>query len=1083
MNSFSIAQTSRAVAGRLVLLLFLLLPAVTRAASAGDDILVAGTTTYDTQSRDWAYLTWITEDPAALRSRTFAVYAKPGDAAATANYERQAILRVQTDATVIQPLLQRSVHLGQDLNYLEETVNSLFQKLMPDPKLPLAQKLSAVIRGSLDDPDHFRNLVLMARAHPGVALCLGWAHAAAIPGPAGTRTTFEVRVFDVASQQDLAVVGRSTVRARQPAVLPAPGRPVEVPDITPKGDLNTKIRWSTPDALRRLSMLQHGFNVYRVPAALAEQNNWHLAPPSNAALLAAVQSNPLVHRLNHVPVLQPRDYTEAEAANLVVDATTFFYSDWNDRFNPNTQQPQDDFVNGAQFYYFLTARDLLGRDGLVSRGTRITVCDRMPPQAPSRVRVSNHYAYNGAPQQHLQVVWNQNANTNDVTTAYYVYRWTSLPEMHAHAGDPGFNLIAGPIPHLAGSPTNSYLDNGPGSPLASTQSGVTFWYTVVALDHGACAPGGNRSPHSAPAFGVLRDRVGPAGGDGDIEITCTEPTARFIGESTPVPTPGLANNARHFQLTTERLRPAIEWTEFFYDLAGLNTQRVFIARQFFVPGLNTATIAFALPKDPLVPSPAPRFYCRVGAANGKVSEFAISSSIIPAPDGSVRPVRFTGTMESRRVRPGGDCTVHDPHGGDDTNDAICVTAHLSPGTKEVKFYRRVENGPLTLVCQREADAAETDAAICCDGSMPAQPSDICYFVQQFDEHGNASPMVRIGCVKTGPNAPLPTPILSPLTAVGTSTNARMRLQWFCPPYGVERFEVWVAGAPLPPGKALSADLTLTNTIELGLPLPGVPMAQPKLLTFLSRRIGPSFGQGPVFTTEADITVGNHYAVFIRAVGKDGSIGPKSNTEQFTWQVPPPEPLANVAWPARSLPAVTATNFPHVYARMFNLADPEFLPFPQQRFEGVGIRIGAVTMPFFPPGMTNATTGTADPLDHVYRSARDQSRLFPLVVYRAQIPNAAFPDVSQDVTQVTPLMEEIAFDRGLTPNGTQAVFVHDPFIRLIPTTPTPSAPDWELYLLDTQPVIDDATYQYFLVRLHPDTREIAEVMPTNPVQIQ
>ncbi len=1077
---------SRPLAALLVFLLLLLLPGKSRAASGGDDILVAGTTSYDSQSRDWAYLCWITSDPATLRARVFAVYAKPGDANSTANYERQAILRVQTDPTVIQPLLQRSVHLGQDLNYLEETINSLFEKLILDAKLPLAQKLSAVIRGSLDNPDQFKNLVLMARTHPGVALCLGWAHAALIPGPVGTRTTFEVRVFDVTNDRDLGVVGRSTVRARQPVVLPAPGRPIEVPDVTPKGDLNAKMRWSTPDALRRHSVLQHGFNVYRVPAVLAQQNNWHLAPPSTGALLAAVQSNPLVHRLNHVPVLQPRDYTEAEALNLAADATTFFYSDWNDRFNPNTQQPQNDFINGAQFYYFLTARDLLGRDGLVSRGTLMTICDRMPPQAPSRVRVSNHYVYNGVPQQHLQVVWNQNANTNDITTAYYIYRWTSLPEMHAHAGDPGFNLVAGPILHLAGSPTNSYLDNGPGSPLASTQSGVTFWYTVIALDHGACAPGGNRSPHSAPAFGVLRDRVGPAGGDGELEITCTEPTARFVRDSAPVPTPGLATNALHFRLTTERLRPAIEWTEFYYDLSGLNTQRVHIARQFFVPGLNTATVDFALPKNPQFPALAPRFYCRIGAANGKVSEFAVSSTIIPAPDGSIRPVFFSGTIESRRVRPGGDCTVHDPHGdgdGDGTIDEICVTANLSPGTKEVKFYRRVENGPLTLVCQREADATGAATATCCDGSMPAQPSDICYFIQQFDEHGNASSMVRIGCVKTGPNAPLPTPILSPLTAIGTSTNARMRLQWFCPPYGVERFEVWVAGAPLPPGKSLSPDLTLTNTIELGLPLPGVPMAQPKLLTFLSRRIGPSFGNGSVFTTEADITVGNHYAVFVRAVGKDGSIGPKSNTEQFTWHVSPNGPVTNVPWPARSLPAVTSTNFPRVHARMFNHADPAFLPFPQQRFEGVGIRVGAVTMPLFPPNMTNAIAGAADPLDHVYRSARDQGRLFPLVVYRAQIPNAAFPDVSQDVVQVTPLMEEIAFDRGLTPNGANAVFVHDPFIRLIPTTATPSAPDWELYLLDTQPVVDDATYQYFLVRLNPDTREIAEVMPTNPVQTQ
>jgi hypothetical protein len=467
--------------------------------------------------------------------------------------------------------------------------------------------------------------------------------------------------------------------------------------------------------------------------------------------------------------------------------------------------------------------------------------------------------------------------------------------------------------------------------------------------------------------------------------------------------------------------------------------------------------------------------------NGKVSDFASSSTVGPNVDGRVRPVRFSSTIQSRRTRPEGNCDVHDPHGDDGSVEEICATAVLTVGTKEVKFYRRVENGPLTLVCQREADFdAGTNTVTCCDGSMPAQPSDICYFMQQFDEHGNAGPMLRIGCVKTGPNAPMATPILSPIASVGTSTNARMRLQWFCPPYGVERFEVWVAGNPLPPGAKISEDMTLTNVIELGVPLPGV-VPDPKLLTFLTRRVGPGFGTGPVFSLEADVAVGNKYAVFVRAVGTDGSVSPKSNVEQFTWHTTPEVPVANVPWPARSLPAVTLTNFPGVMARMFHTNDLVFAPFPQQRFEGVGVRVGSVSMPFINWQLTNAIAGTADPLEHVYRSARDHGLLFPLVVYRAQVPNAEFPDVSGDVVQVTPLMEQIAFDR--TPGvGGNVVLVHDPFIRLILGLPTQVAQDWELYLLDTQPVVEEATYQYFLVRLDSETREITEVMPTNPVLV-
>lgn len=1079
----------RRTASTLALGACLLLPLELFAASSGEDILVAGTTSYDATGRPWAYLTWQT-DPSRLRALTLAVYVKAGDAGSAAPYQRDAIVRLQTDPIVLQPLLQRAVHLGQDLTALDQSIDSLFEKLVPDGSLSLAQKLSAVIRGSLDHPDHFRNLLLLARLHPAAALCLGWAYAAPIPGPAGMPSTFELRAYDTARDRDLAVVGRITVRAGQPVVLPAPGRPVEVPDLTPRGDLNARFRWATPDELRRQSMLQHGFNIYRVPAAFAQQNHWHLAPPSTPTLLAAVRDHPLVHRLNRVPLLNPRDLTAAEAEDLAADPVTFFFSDWNDRFNPNTTRPQADFVNGAQFYYFLTARDLLGRDGQVSPGTLATICDRMPPTAPRRVRVVNHYAYDSVADQQdqrLQVIWNQNDNTpSNTTVAYFVYRWSNLPEMHQHAGDPAYNLVAGPIPHLTGSPTNSYLDNGPGAPTPGTAAGATFWYTVVALDDGACAPGGNRSPHSAPAFGVLRDRAGPAAGGGQVEITCTTPQVTFDHTGDVLPAAGLDPAARHYQLTANRSRPAILWAEFHYDIPGPVPDRTYIGRQYFAPGQSGVTLEFALPRGDLPPAASPRIHCRVGSVHGKVSDFAISSTVGFAPDGSALPVIFVASNHVARTTAGGGCVIHDPHGtDDDTVDEICLTAQLTPGTREVKFYRRVENGPLTLVCQREADAdAGLAQAKCCDGAMPAQASDICYYVQLFDEHGNAGPLTRLQCIKTAPHAPLPMPILSPITSIGTSTNARMRLQWFCPPYGVERFEVWMAGHPLAPGQQISTDLTLTNGIEVPLPIPGMGPgpAQPLFQTYVSRRIGPGFGQGSVFTTEADVVVGNHHAVFVRAVGKDGSTGPASNVETFRWMPSPAGGTNHVPWPARPLPAVTATNFPGLFARMFHTNDPVFNAFPQQRFEGVGIRIGTVTMTAYPPALTNAIPGTADPLDHIYRSARDQELLFPIALYRMQAANATFPEVSGDVLQVTPLMEDIAYQRGTTSNGAPAVLIHDPFVRLVPVEPSPGAMHWELYLLDTQPVIEDATYAYVVVRLDPETREIAEMTSTNPVLV-
>ena len=69
--------------------------------------MMAGTTTVDAQGRDWAYLAWQATEPQSIRARTFAVYAKPGDAASAALYERRAVVALQMDPLVIQPLLQR----------------------------------------------------------------------------------------------------------------------------------------------------------------------------------------------------------------------------------------------------------------------------------------------------------------------------------------------------------------------------------------------------------------------------------------------------------------------------------------------------------------------------------------------------------------------------------------------------------------------------------------------------------------------------------------------------------------------------------------------------------------------------------------------------------------------------------------------------------------------------------------------------------------------------------------------------------------------------------------------------------------
>jgi hypothetical protein len=104
-----------------------------------------------------------------------------------------------------------------------------------------------------------------------------------------------------------------------------------------------------------------------------------------------------------------------------------------------------------------------------------------------------------------------------------------------------------------------------------------------------------------------------------------------------------------------------------------------------------------------------------------------------------------------------------------------------------------------------------------------------------------------------------------------------------------------------------------------------------------------------------------------------------------------------------------------------------------------------------------------------------------VLYRQQIPSAAFPQPPGDIIQVTPLIDGIEYntftDLITAPPGPVTIpgtRLDDPFIGLFPY-----GTGQGLFLLDTQPIISGATYQYFLVRFD-EYGEMIEVLPTNPV---
>ncbi len=364
------------------------------AAPIPDLVHTAGTTTRDAQARDWAYVIWSSDDPTLLAGQAHAIYAKAGDANSNAPYQRRSIARWQSDPAAIAVLIQRAVNLGEDLPTLEQRTTEILSRIQPPPNTSLADRLSLLIRSAQSRPAELTKLLFMARLHPAVALCLGIAYAEPMTGV----VTYEIRRMDTAKDQELGVIGRVTLIAGSPLILPAPGPAVLVPEYprpaSSKGHLNAKFRWVVPAPLRRLELLSQGFDLYRVQKDYADARNWAVTPPARGILaqqaraLIGNPASPGVRLVNALPILRSRDFEPGDVDPVAgPDHETYFAEDNNNRH----RDPSLALRNGDMFYYFVAARDILGRNGTNSAGTLVTVCDRLPPEAPIQVEVDNFY--------------------------------------------------------------------------------------------------------------------------------------------------------------------------------------------------------------------------------------------------------------------------------------------------------------------------------------------------------------------------------------------------------------------------------------------------------------------------------------------------------------------------------------------------------------------------------------------------------------------------------------------------------------------------------------------------------------------
>ncbi len=333
----------------------------------------------------------------------FTVYRKDGIASSPGSYAPVGMMRAAVDPTTVAALLQRAWTLRPDLapsaqeSALSAKLDQMFGSLASSAAAqPVATKLANVIAAGMADPEYRDNLALLGKTFPGVNLCLGnaWAGPVSAAGPA----TFEIRLRNPATGEDLAVVGRVTVDASvSPTALPAPGSPVNAGvDVEPptlpasmfadfraipgnnakaitgfnalssqlqgqRVNRAVRLRWATPDPLRQRSILQNGYNVYRLPAGSVPAG-W-IGGASGPTLSDLLAANPV--KANTLPVFNLEDLDAATAADAS-NTKTFFIADQVGSVQELRPAVSVLPGGGAAYIYFVTAVDVLGRDGAVS---------------------------------------------------------------------------------------------------------------------------------------------------------------------------------------------------------------------------------------------------------------------------------------------------------------------------------------------------------------------------------------------------------------------------------------------------------------------------------------------------------------------------------------------------------------------------------------------------------------------------------------------------------------------------------------------------------------------------------------------
>lgn len=1044
-------------------------------AQTDDPMLFCMATPVRLATKDWAYVLWDVSAGAALPDEAFAVYARAGGFTSAGTFTRVTVAQRQRDPAAIAWLIDRAEAIGQTAADLSELIDTVFADLSLAPDLTLPQRLAAVVRAADENPEVADNLALLARRHAAIAMAVG--RAAVVPIASSGASTIELRAYDVATGTSGTLRSRVGVTANSPTVLPAPVSLSDASTASPKGQLAIGLRWDVTDAYRRLSLLGFGFNVYRINRAYAEQKGYHLTPPAYTLLpsLLATQPN-LVKRANRLPVL-----TDDEAP-----AGSPYFVDDNNRFEVGATP----FADGEQFYYFVTACDVLGRDGTVSAGLLLTARDRFAPLPPVGMRARRLRLYDTAARARdfgVEVSWKPNPQTsNDVTSVYYVYRYTNQTDVTFRSTNTTLNRIGGPITQNTNVTRLAFIDTGVGE----ADIGRSRYYTVRAVKYAAACT--NWSGHSAPVACNLRDEDGPGIPQATLMADRLD-VGLYAGAATATVGEGPLDRGDFLlvcNLSNYLARSAIRYIEFHGRETASNGVTPYLLGRYPVDARATA-VTSRLVRGEVKQNWS--FWCKARLKDGRESNEAAKENVgAPAAPLTYKVVFFGATGAVTRV-PVADGARHytppaeypPPVGVTvPTNGPPGVYLHLDGDAYEWRLYTQLGDGALTLAKQGLGEPGNDVTNICSDVTRYLYDTWVKYYIQTLDNNGNPSPLRLLGrCLIPGA-VTLPPVNQIYVTPSGKVDNPTLTVGWTVSSHGVDHFDLYIGMINNQPpetwgNSGLSENLAGYEGLVVRLP----PTGEASDLLYVGRYATPRLGAGfgapgtNAFSVTLPVELNRRYFVHIEALS-----GPSEGTSDLTtwtegrWTTPVPPSQVEVPWPERPLPEVRDMGGSTIR--------PVFIP---QYTNGIPRNAAAVVI-----GRVDNTLGAQHTVDgyllptgdavssYLYWLAEGTDPLLPFVLYRRQVANARFPSVSGQFVQATPLLEEFA-SQLKTNYAPPRRLVLDPYLIIGKLSLGSTADYDDICVRDRLGIVGGAAYEYYLVRFGSD-REPRDVLKLGSVTI-